>query len=72
MYTLRNLTHVELKLCYAPLNVAGGVTEGDDSDNYPDINIPPRINTDRLQAFLHSCSDLEVRSHTSLYHHCQL
>ena len=67
MYTLRNLTHVELKLCYTPMSVEEVVIEDDDLDNYP-----PRINTDRLQAFLHSCSDLEVRSHTSLYHDCQL
>ena len=59
MYTLRNLTHVELKLCYTPMTVLEVVTEDDDSDN------PPRINVDRLQAFLHSCSDLEVRSQAS-------
>ena len=67
MYTLRNLTHVELKLCYAPMNQMEVVTENDASDNYP-----PRINTERLQAFLHSCPDLEVRSHTSLHHHWRL
>ena len=72
MYTLRNLTHVELKIYYTPFNEAEGVTEDDDSDNYSDINFPPRINTDRLQALLHSCSNLEVRSHTSLFHHGQL
>ncbi|EDR12127.1 uncharacterized protein LACBIDRAFT_323175 [Laccaria bicolor S238N-H82] len=59
MYTLQNLTHVELKIDYTPFNEAEGVTEDDDSDNSSDINFPPRINTDRLQALLHSCPDLE-------------
>ncbi|EDR12618.1 uncharacterized protein LACBIDRAFT_311211 [Laccaria bicolor S238N-H82] len=47
MYTLRSLTHVELKLCYTPAEDDGSA---------------PKINTDRLQAFLHSCSDLEFLS----------
>ena len=69
MYTLRNLTHVELKIYYTPFDEAEGVTEGDGSDYYySDINFPPRINTNRLQALLHSCPNLEVRSHTGLFH----
>ncbi|CAA7263372.1 unnamed protein product [Cyclocybe aegerita] len=65
IFTLGNLTHLDLKIIYSPLNEnegAEGVNNHNDDDDDEEELLPGRVRIERLQDLLSRCPNLETLS----------